>query len=70
MSTGAVEKNFEKIRGLHTDTNTVGSANRREDSAVSLGVLSNNVISEIKTAQSLQPKPTGSKIAKAKRLGT
>ena len=67
MSTGAVEKNFEKMRSLHTDTNTVGSGNRRQDSAVSLGVLSNNVISEIKTAQSLQPT---SKIPKAKRLGT
>lgn len=66
-----MEKNFEKMKSLHTDTNTVGSGNRREDSAVSLGVLSNNnVISEIKTAQSLQPKPTTSKIPKAKRLGT
>ena len=49
---------------------TVGSGNRREDSIKSLGMLSNNVISEIKTAQSLQPKQTTSKIPKAKRLGT
>ena len=53
------------------DNVTVGSgggAARREDSAISLGVLS--TVGEVKTTQSLQPKPTDSKIpVVVKRLG-
>ena len=53
------------------DNVTVGSGGggaRREDSAISLGVLS--TVGEIKTTQSLQPKPTDSKMpVVVKRLG-